>query len=430
MPTHADLATASLASMTGTMSGVPSLATLSAPVMAPIGIGSSPSPWIPTPAPYSVMPVPGWNMGAYLAQVVLLLVVVVAVAWIGLVLQRRAMGGGWMPRSRHVRVVDRLMVDPRHALWIVAVGKRHWLAGTGEQGWQLLSEVSATDLDTTFEGMVETASPEGLGRRWWHRWVGMVWWGLAAIAVLACLAVPAMAQAAPGGTGYTPLLTNPFTAFDLREPLNTPNMTTPVMLILLLAVGTILPFLVIMTTSFIRTTVVLGFLRQALGTQSIPPNPVMLGLSLFLAMYTMAPVWQTIDQTALQPFLARTISQPVMLDRAQRPLKEFMLRQTAQPELAFFTQLARAPLPAAPQDVPLHVVIPAFMVSELTTAFKIGFMVYIPFIVIDLVVSNVLLALGMSSLPPQMISNAFKLLIFTLANGWHLIMAAIVQSFR
>jgi flagellar biosynthetic protein FliP len=328
--------------------------------------------------------------------------------------------------------VDRLLVDSRHGLWIVAVGKRHWLAGTGEQGWQLLSELAPDDLDTAFEGLVQTSDSTGLGRRWWHRWLGLSWVGLVGLAVLCWLADPVLAQTAgaPAVPGYTPLLSNPFTLFDLRSPLNTPNMTTPVMLIILLAVGTILPFLVIMTTSFIRTVVVLGFLRQALGTQSIPPNPVMLGLSLFLAMYTMAPVWQTIDQTALQPFLARSITQPVMFDRAQRPLKEFMLRQTAQPELAFFTQLARAPIPATPQDVPLHVVIPAFMVSELTTAFKIGFMVYIPFIVVDLVVSNVLLALGMSSLPPQMISNAFKLLIFTLANGWHLIMAAIVQSFR
>ncbi len=435
MPVHADHANDSLQAITATVPAsavhIPlASAALPAPVSAPMGAATN--AWAATPAPYSVMPVPELNMGAYVFQMVLLLLVVAVVAWIGVMLQRRAMGGGWLPRSRHVRVVDRLMVDPRHALWIVAVGKRHWLAGTGEQGWQLLSEVSSQDLESTFEGMVETARPEGLGRRWWHRWLGMAWWGVAAIALMAWLSTPALAQAPTGalGTGYTPLLSNPFTAFDLREPLNTPNMTTPVMLIILLAVGTILPFLVIMTTSFIRTTVVLGFLRQALGTQSIPPNPVMLGLSLFLAMYTMAPVWQTIDQTALQPFLARTIPQPVMLDRAQRPLKEFMLRQTAQPELAFFTQLARAPIPATPQDVPLHVVIPAFMVSELTTAFKIGFMVYIPFIVIDLVVSNVLLALGMSSLPPQMISNAFKLLIFTLANGWHLIMAAIVQSFR
>ena len=411
------------------MPAVLSSSSVTPPFAAPLEASVS---WLATPAPYTVMPVPEWNMGAYLLQVLLLLVVVVAIAYLGVVLQRKAMGGGWMPRSRHVRVVDRLLVDSRHGLWIVAVGKRHWLAGTGEQGWQLLSELAPDDLDTAFEGLVQTSDSTGLGRRWWHRWLGLSWVGLVGLAVLCWLADPVLAQTAgaPAGPGYTPLLSNPFTLFDLRSPLNTPNMTTPVMLIILLAVGTILPFLVIMTTSFIRTVVVLGFLRQALGTQSIPPNPVMLGLSLFLAMYTMAPVWQTIDQTALQPFLARSITQPVMFDRAQRPLKEFMLRQTAQPELAFFTQLARAPIPATPQDVPLHVVIPAFMVSELTTAFKIGFMVYIPFIVVDLVVSNVLLALGMSSLPPQMISNAFKLLIFTLANGWHLIMAAIVQSFR
>ncbi|MBM3269959.1 MAG: flagellar type III secretion system pore protein FliP [Candidatus Sericytochromatia bacterium] len=217
---------------------------------------------------------------------------------------------------------------------------------------------------------------------------------------------------------------------DLRAPIDNPGLTTPLQLIFMLALLTILPFLIIMTTSFMRTIIVLGFLRQAMGTQTIPPNPVLLGLGLFLAIYTMNPVWSTIDQNALQPYLHKRIDQPTAIQAAVAPIQEFMLRQTSQQELAFFVRLTRHPEPATPADVPIHVVIPAFMISELTTAFKIGFIIYVPFLVIDLVVANVLMALGMSMLPPQMISTAFKILIFTLANGWHLIAQALIGSFK
>lgn len=359
------------------------------------------------------------GLGAYMVQLVVVTLLMIGLGYLSVRLTRSGRMPGLTLGARKIRVLDRYSMDPKRSLMVVNVGKRHWLVGMTEQSIQPIAELDAAELEEDFAQMVEDAKPHP-GKPWWKSALG-----LGVFVLVICLAaMPAFAQ----GQGL--LEGNPFASFDLRDPLNAPNMTTSVMLIFVLATLTLLPFLVVMTTSFMRTIIVLGFLRQALGTQSIPPNPVMLGLALFLAMYTMSPVWETIDKTALQPYLAHQISQPAMLDKAQVPLKEFMLRQTLQPELAFFIRLSRTPMPNTPADVPIHVLIPAFMVSELTTAFKIGFVIYVPFIVIDLVVSNVLLALGMSSLPPQMISNAFKILIFTLANGWHLVMSAIVQSFK
>lgn len=360
------------------------------------------------------------GLGSYMVQLVVVTLLMIGLGYLSLRLTRNGRMPGLTLGARKIKVLDRFSLDAKRSLMVVNVGKRHWLLGMTEQSIQPIAELDGAELEEDFAQMVAEATPPS-EKPWWKSALGL---GLIALALTCVSALPAFAQ----GQGL--LEGNPFGNFDLREPLNAPNMTTSVTLILVLATLTILPFLVIMTTSFMRTIIVLGFLRQALGTQSIPPNPVMLGLALFLAMYTMAPVWEIIDKTALQPYYAHQITQPVMLDRAQAPLKEFMMRQTLQPELAFFIRLSHTPMPNTPADVPIHVLIPAFMVSELTTAFKIGFVIYVPFIVIDLVVSNVLLALGMSSLPPQMISNAFKILVFTLANGWHLVMSAIVQSFK
>jgi flagellar biosynthetic protein FliP len=365
------------------------------------------------------------DLAGYFLQLFVVTLLMVGLGYASWRLAKAGRMPGLALGPRRIRVLDRLAVDAKRSFMVVAVGKRHWLVGSTEQRMEAIAELSEDDLADDFERMVAESEPHAGRKSWWQVLLPGV---VGAIALTLSWHMPAHAATAANTVGT--LATDAFAGLDLRNPLNTPNMTSSVMLIFLLASLTVLPFLVVMTTSFIRTIVVLGFLRQALGTQSIPPNPVMLGLALFLSMYTMAPVWETIDKTALQPYLAHQIPQSVMLDRAQQPLKEFMLRQTSEAELGFFIRLSHTPAPAGPADVPIHVVIPAFMVSELTTAFKIGFIIYIPFIVVDLVVSNTLLALGMSSLPPQMISNAFKLLIFTLANGWHLVMSAIVQSFK
>ena len=371
-------------------------------------------------------PMPELSLTGYLIQLLVVAVITLGLGYAALKFTREKMGP--LAKGKAIAILERLPIDPKRSLLIVGVGQRRWLVGMGDTGFQSLAELNAEDLavverpsgpSADFGKLVENAEPHVPPRFNLNRWLRQIGLGLA-IALLV----------APMAYAQTALPPNPLMNWDLRAPLDTPGLATPVMLIFLLSSLTILPFMVIMTTSFMRTIIVLGFLRQALGTQSIPPNPVLLGIALFLSMFTMAPVWETIDKTALQPYMNRQISQTVMFDRAQMPLREFMLRQVNPNELGFFVRLSRTPTPQTPNDVPLHVIIPAFMVSELATAFKIGFIIYIPFLVIDLVVANTLMALGMSMLPPQMISTAFKILIFSLANGWHLILQAIVQSFK
>lgn len=250
---------------------------------------------------------------------------------------------------------------------------------------------------------------------------------IAAVALLAvlALAVPALAQAAPPAG-----MANILNSVDLRAPLQSPGLSTPLQVILLMAALTLLPFIIIMTTSFVRTVVVLAFLKQSLGLQNIPPGQVIIGMALFLTMYTMAPTWELMNKNGIEPFLNNRISQEQALERAGEPLKAFMIRQTAQQELAFFLKLAKAPDPKTPADVPFHVAVPAFMISEIATGFKIGFIIYLPFIVIDLVITNIIMALGMQQLQTQMLAPPFKVMIFSLANGWHLLIEALVRSFR
>lgn len=375
----------------------------------------------PQPLPTRA-PMPELSLASYFIQLVVVAALTLGLGYLAIRFSRAKMSP--LFKNKAIKILERLPVDPKRSLMIVGVGERRWLVGMGEGSFSTLAELNPEDMPAPeakpdFDQMVETSEPHVPPRFNLNRLFRQIGLGL----VVALLFAP-MAYA------QTSLPPNPLMGWDLRQPLDTPGLATPVMLIFLLSGLSILPFLVIMTTSFMRTIIVLGFLRQALGTQSIPPNPVLLGIALFLTMFTMSPVWETIDKTALQPYMNRQISQQVMFDRAQMPIREFMLRQVNPSELGFFVRLSRTPAPQTPNDVPLHVVIPAFMVSELATAFKIGFIIYIPFLVIDLVVANTLMALGMSMLPPQMISTAFKILIFSLANGWHLILQAVVQSFK
>ncbi|RYY00273.1 flagellar biosynthesis protein FliP, partial [bacterium] len=238
--------------------------------------------------------------------------------------------------------------------------------------------------------------------------------------------LPVFAQAQPGDLGSTNFLDS----IDLRKSAQLKELGTPLQLILFMSFLTLLPFFFIMTTSFVRTIIVLGFLRQAIGTQQVPPNQVIMGISIFLTIYIMSPVWQEVNEKALSPYLDNKISQSVAMQRGLPPIRNFMLKYTKKEELSFFMRMVKLPQPKNADDVPLHVVIPAFMVSELSTSFKIGFFLFLPFLVVDLVVANTLLALGMMMLSPVTISMPFKLLIFTLANGWYLILQALVTSFR
>jgi flagellar biosynthesis protein FliP len=207
------------------------------------------------------------------------------------------------------------------------------------------------------------------------------------------------------------------------------NVSAPVQIVMLLTLLTFLPAILMTMTSFTRLVIVFHFLRQALGTAEMPPNQILVGLSLFLTMFIMAPVGDRINTDALQPALAGTIPVNVAIERAMPPVREFMLKQTREADLALFVGLARLPRPSGPQDLPMRVVIPAYVISELKTGFQMGFFLFVPFLLIDLVVSTTLLSMGMMQLPPAMVSLPFKVLLFVMIDGWNLLVGAVVRSF-
>ena len=199
--------------------------------------------------------------------------------------------------------------------------------------------------------------------------------------------------------------------------------------IFLLTILTLSPAILILMTSFTRLAVVLSFLRHALGTQQTPSNQVIAGMALFLTFFIMMPVWKEINEKALQPYLQEEIPQQAALHNAVRPVHDFMMRQTREKDLALFVGMSKMERPRTPQDVPLSVLMPAFVISELKTAFFIGFILYVPFLIIDMVVASVLLSMGMMMLPPILISLPFKLMLFVLVDGWHLVVGSMVRSF-
>jgi flagellar biosynthetic protein FliP len=207
------------------------------------------------------------------------------------------------------------------------------------------------------------------------------------------------------------------------------DVAVTVQIFLLLTVMSLAPGLLIMTTSFTRIVVVLSFLRTAMGTQQAPSNQIILALAMFLTFFIMTPVWQQINRDAYQPWKAQQISQDVAIDRAVKPVRKFMLSQTREKDLALFVSLSKLPRPKNADDIPTLTIIPAFMISELRTAFQIGFLIYIPFIVVDMVVASVLMSMGMMMLPPVMISLPFKILLFVLVDGWGLVIESLVKSF-
>jgi len=214
------------------------------------------------------------------------------------------------------------------------------------------------------------------------------------------------------------------------DKMQTPEELSVVLQIfLLLTVLSLAPAILVMVTSFTRIAIVLSLLRQALGTNQMPPNQIIIGLALFLTAFVMMPVWDAVNKDALQPYLAKKVDQETALKQAIQPLKKFMLKQTREQDLALLMNISQSERPRNSQDVPISVLIPSFIISELKTAFQMGFLLYIPFLVIDMVVASVLLSMGMMMLPPIMVSLPFKLMIFVLADGWHLIVGSLVKSF-
>lgn len=231
------------------------------------------------------------------------------------------------------------------------------------------------------------------------------------------------------GAAFAEPLTVPSVSVGLGKVSKPGDITVVLQIFLLLTVLSIAPGLLIMTTSFTRIVVVLSFLRNAMGTQAAPSNQIIIAMSLFLTFYIMSPVWQQINTQAIQPFKAQAITQEQALDRAVAPIRRFMLSQTREKDLALFLNLSKMPRPRNAQEIPTLTIIPAFMISELRTAFQIGFLVYIPFLVVDMVVASVLMSMGMMMLPPVMISLPFKILLFILVDGWGLMIGSLVKSF-
>ena len=203
-----------------------------------------------------------------------------------------------------------------------------------------------------------------------------------------------------------------------------------VQLLLLIGAITLVPAALFTITGFTRILIVLGFIRTGLGTPTAPPNQVLVGIALFLTLFVMFPTFKAVNEDAIKPLSAGRITQEQAFDRGQKPIREFMFKQTRDRDLALFVKLAKIDRPRTRADVPTHVLIPAFIISELKTAFQIGFLIFLPFLVIDLVVSTTLMSMGMMMLPPILISLPFKLLLFVLVDGWNLVTQSLVQSFN
>lgn len=207
------------------------------------------------------------------------------------------------------------------------------------------------------------------------------------------------------------------------------ELVTNIKILLGLTVLTLAPAILIMMTSFTRVVIVLSFVRQALGTQNMPPNQLLVGLSLFITLFIMSPFLTKINNDAVQPFLNGAIKQDEAVDNALGPLRSFMFNQTRDSDLSLFVGLSKIAKPKTRADIPIHVLIPSFIISELKTAFQIGFIIYLPFLVIDMIAASVLMAMGMMMLPPVIISLPFKIMLFVLVDGWTLIVGSLVKSF-
>lgn len=246
------------------------------------------------------------------------------------------------------------------------------------------------------------------------------------IALIALVAVAAL-----GWAQYVHAQTAvPRIILGVEEAESPQEVAVTLQILFLLTVLSLAPAILIMMTSFTRIIVVLSFIRNALATNQMPPNQVLIGLALFLTFFIMAPTWQVINENALQPYLAQEIGQQEAIERALEPMREFMLRHTRERDLALFLEFAGQGQPQDPSDVPTTTLIPAFVISELKSAFQMGFILFVPFIVIDMIVASTLMSMGMLMLPPVMISLPFKILLFVMVDGWHLVVRSLLLGFQ
>ncbi|MCF6186094.1 MAG: flagellar type III secretion system pore protein FliP [Desulfobulbaceae bacterium] len=221
----------------------------------------------------------------------------------------------------------------------------------------------------------------------------------------------------------------PTLSLGIKDAATPQEVSTALQVLFVLTILSIAPAILLMTTAFTRIVIVLGFVRQAMGTQNMPPNQIIVGLSLFLTFFVMSPVFNQINTSALQPYLEEQITQKEALDNAMGTMREFMFSQVQENELQLLIDITKKEQPADRKDISTTILIPAFMLSELKLAFQMGFMIYVPFLVIDMIVASVLMSMGMMMLPPIVISLPFKLLLFVLVDGWHLVVGSLMKSF-
>jgi flagellar biosynthetic protein FliP len=239
-----------------------------------------------------------------------------------------------------------------------------------------------------------------------------------AIILAAIMTAPAQAQGIPK------------ISVEVGQTTKPGELSSTLQIVLLLTVLTLAPSIILMITSFVRIIVVLGFLRQAIGTQQLPPNQLLISLALILTFFIMSPMANKAYNEGLKPYLDEKINKEEAFQKGMEPFRKFMLAQTREKDLALFVNLAHLPKPNSPDDVPLHILIPGFVLSELRTGFQIAFLIFVPFLIIDMIVASVLMAMGMMMLPPTIVALPFKILLFVLVDGWYLLVKSLVESFH
>ena len=352
-------------------------------------------------------------MGFELIKVTIALLVVLG----GIYLFVRLLKQKMLPDDEIIKILHYQAFGQKKGIAVIKVLKEYLVVGVADANISLLSKLNPSDVEETLKKQpeVRTQNTESRIKDFFKgKFFVSVVSILASVSCIlysASFAFAAPPPAAPAGGGFL-------------------GLTSPLELLLFLTVLSFLPAILVMTTCFTRIVVVLSFLRQALGTPQVPPQQVIIGLALFITFFVMSPVIDRIYSEAYVPYTKKELNAEDALNKAGVPLKEFMLKQTREKDLALFLKLSKAEKPAKPMDLPMRVVVPAFSIGELKKAFEIGFLIFLPFLVIDMVVASVLLSMGMMMLPPVMISMPFKLLLFVLVDGWDLLIGSLVGSFR
>ncbi|MBI5214013.1 MAG: flagellar type III secretion system pore protein FliP [Nitrospirae bacterium] len=348
-------------------------------------------------------------MGFELIKITVALLIVLAALYFLLRLLKQRV----LPHKGMVEIVQYQPFGPKKGIAVVKVLKEYLVVGIADENISLLTKPNPADVEEALKQQSAVSGQQSAGKI--KDLIKRKFFYIVALLPIAYCLSPDLSFAAaappPAGGGIL-------------------GLTTPLELLLFLTLLSILPAILVMTTCFTRIVVVLGFLRQALGTPQVPPTQVIIGLALFITLFVMSPVVDKIYTDAYQPYTKKQINAEDALNRAGVPLKEFMLKQTREKDLALFLKMSKAERPATPMDLPLRVVIPAFAIGELKRAFEIGFLIFLPFLVIDMVVASVLLSMGMMMLPPIMVSMPFKLLLFVLVDGWQLLIGSLIGGFR